>query len=145
MSGSSGNLAAVELRRADHRERGIDGARVIAAEHDETIHDPRTSPITTDGAMSQAQLASLGHRDGCLVTPAQRAADAQADLTTRTVPSRRRVRQRPAQRTDDRTEVEILSGTVEVLQGKVEVLEAGMQRLLQSRYPHGIPIESRTT
>jgi hypothetical protein len=54
MSGSSGNLAAVELRRADHRERGADGARVTAAEHEhETITDytrHSTAPaVTLDG------------------------------------------------------------------------------------------------
>jgi hypothetical protein len=82
------------------------------------------SPVTTDGAMTQAQRAAL---------------------PTRSVPSRRRIRERP-ERTDDRTELEILRGTVEGLLEKTARLEAAVQHLLAQRYPNGIPFDgTRTT
>ena len=127
MSGSSGNLVAAELRRHDHDERGRDGARLIAAEHDETITDyteHADPPVTTDGAMSQAQLAALGHRAGTLIIPPTR-------TRTRTRSGRPVVAQPVYER---RSEVEILRSTIEGLVERVSYLEAAAGHLSQELY-----------
>jgi hypothetical protein len=136
MSGSQGSLTAVELRRHEHG-RATDGTQTAVAKHDEVITD------YTHGCVSPAVTL-----DGPapVLTPPQRES-AQADLP-RLVPSRRRVRSarhRADSPTDEQSELEVLRGTVEVLQTRIDVLEAGLARLLRSHYPHGIPIESRTT
>jgi hypothetical protein len=149
MSGSSGNLVAAELLRHDHSERGRDGARVIAAEHGEIIDYTQHSdpPVTTDGAATRAQLASLGHHDGTLIT---------SGPTTKRTRTRTRTPRPIAitdQRNDDRSELQRLRSTVEGqgeeiarLAAEVTFLRDGLGRLLRRVFPGGIPVnESETT
>lgn len=101
--------------RDRRRTRSRDSAR--AAERDDTIYDPRSASVTTDGTVPQAQRAVK------LEIPSPPPPPAPAPPTER-------------ERAD---EVEFLRLRVEAQAEKIAFLEHGMRHLLRRVFPAGLP------